>query len=66
MVELDKEINLKNKNLDKDLQKLKQYVDAFKQDQVKDLLKIENPEELLNDNTGESHDQDILNFGEFS
>ena len=52
--------------VDRDLQKFKQYVDAFKHEKVKDLLKIEDPEVLLNDNTGESYDEDILDFGVFS
>ena len=66
LFDLNKEINSKNKTLNKDVQKLKTYLDAFKQDTVKEIFQIENDEDYKNDNEEKSmiHENDILRFGE--
>ena len=66
LFELDKEINSKNKALNKDVQKLKTYLDAFKADTIKEIFGLEDDEDYKNDNEGKSilHEKDILRFGE--
>ena len=42
-------------------------MDEFKKDTVKTLFKIENEEELKNDNIGElKYENDVLSFGEWT